>query len=192
MSWVEQRGLRRGRSIADKRRLLKSPEDKSPTELAVKLTPSLAELQRDHVVMELECIDRMYSNAYVPQLTSEGGVACYLRDCLGYRFASTQQVAAKTEAFVASMEKSIRQEKLERVQFQKGQRKDDVLQAKLRRFKQAEGSCSSASLKRWSGSRARRASVCPQAAACPGSFVPRRWSTCIISTAVTETLARSF
>jgi hypothetical protein len=37
----------------------------------MKLSKSVAELQREHVVLELECIDRMYLNAYVPQLTSE-------------------------------------------------------------------------------------------------------------------------
>ena len=39
----------------------------------MKLSKSVAELQREHVVMELECIDRMYLNAYVPQLTTEAG-----------------------------------------------------------------------------------------------------------------------
>jgi hypothetical protein len=44
----------------------------------VKLSKSVAELQREHVVLELECIDRMYLNAYVPQLTSEAGVAGFV------------------------------------------------------------------------------------------------------------------
>ena len=35
------------------------------------LKPSVAELQKEHIVMELESIDRMYLNAYVPQLTTE-------------------------------------------------------------------------------------------------------------------------
>lgn len=43
------------------------------------LTPSVAELQREHVSMELECIDRMYLNAYVPKLTSAAGVAGFFR-----------------------------------------------------------------------------------------------------------------
>ena len=30
------------------------------------LSKSVAELQREHVGLELECIDRMYLNAYVP------------------------------------------------------------------------------------------------------------------------------
>ena len=41
----------------------------------MKLSKGVAELQREHVVLELECIDRTYLNAYVPQLTSEAGVA---------------------------------------------------------------------------------------------------------------------
>ena len=57
------------------------------------LSKSVAELQREHVVLELECMDRRYLNAYVPQLTSEAGVAGFVRGHLGYRFASTKQVA---------------------------------------------------------------------------------------------------
>src|SRR6202011_2605934 len=67
------------------------------------LSKSVAELQREHVVLELECIDRMYLNAYVPQLTSEAGVAGFVRGYLGHRFASTKQVAQMTEAFVESI-----------------------------------------------------------------------------------------
>ena len=60
----------------------------------MKLSKSVAELQREHVVLELECIDRMYLNAYVPQLTSEAGVAGFVRGHLGYRFASTANGSA--------------------------------------------------------------------------------------------------
>ena len=67
------------------------------------LSKSVAELQREHVVLELKCIDRMYLNAYVPQLTSEEGVAGFVRGYLGHRFASTKQVAQMTEAFVESI-----------------------------------------------------------------------------------------
>ena len=69
----------------------------------MELSKSVAELQREHVVLELECIDRMYLNAYVPQLTSEAGVAGFVREHLGYRFASTKQLAEMTEAFVQSI-----------------------------------------------------------------------------------------
>ena len=103
--------------------------------LAMKLSKSVAELQREHVVLELECIDRMYLNAYVPQLTSEAGVAGFVRGYLGHRFASTKQVAQMTEAFVESIMQFGLDHKIDLVRFKKGQRKDDVMQARLRAFK---------------------------------------------------------
>lgn len=103
------------------------------------LTPSLAQLQQDHVTFELESIDRIYLNAYVPKLTSPGGIAGYCRGYLGHRFASTKQAIDKTKAFVKSIEDFIQRQGLELVRFRKGQRKDDVLQEKLRSFDQEEG-----------------------------------------------------
>ncbi len=105
----------------------------------MKITHSLAQLQKEHVVLELECIDRMYLNAYVPKLTSEGGIAAFCRGYLGHRFASTKQAVDMTKRFVKSIEAFLQREGLELVRFQKGQRKDDVLQHKLRRFKKDEG-----------------------------------------------------
>src|ERR1700749_194546 len=62
-----------------RRRYLRIVELQKPNRsLAMNLNKSVAELQREHVVLELECIDRMYLNAYVPQLTTEGGVALTL------------------------------------------------------------------------------------------------------------------
>jgi hypothetical protein len=105
----------------------------------MKLTRSLAQLQKDHVVLELECIDRMYLNAYVPKLTSEAGIAAFCRGYLGHRFASTKQAVAMTDAFIKSIRTFIEQEYLELVRFKKGQRKDDVMKGYLRRFKKTEG-----------------------------------------------------
>jgi hypothetical protein len=105
----------------------------------MKITHSLAQLQKEHVVLELECIDRMYLNAYVPQLTSEGGIAAFCRGYLGHRFASTKQAVAMTDAFIKSIRDFLQQEGLELVRFKKGQRKDEVLQRKLRTFHKEEG-----------------------------------------------------
>ena len=44
-----------------------------------------------------------------------------------------------TTRFVKAIQRFIQQEGLELVRFKKGQRKDDVLQAKLRKFKKPEG-----------------------------------------------------
>jgi hypothetical protein len=100
----------------------------------MKLPPTLAELQHEHVTMELECIDRMYLNAYVPQLTSEGGIAAFCRGYLGHRFASTHAAVPRTKAFVAAIHAFIEREGVELVRFKKGERKDHVMQKRLRRF----------------------------------------------------------
>ena len=64
----------------------------------MKLPHSVCEVLRDHVVLESECIDRMYLNVYVPQLQRIGGVVWYLRGHLGQRFASTAGVAVARQS----------------------------------------------------------------------------------------------
>ena len=62
---------------------------------------SVAELQAKNVAFELESIDRMYLNRYVPQLTSAGGVAAYFRYYKGQRFASTKDAVKHERGFSA-------------------------------------------------------------------------------------------
>ena len=103
------------------------------------LSRNVAELQREHVVLELECLDRMYLNAYVPRLTSENGVAWFFRGHLGRRFASTKDASPMTDRFVAAIGQFQMDHGLDLVRFQKGQRKDDVFQSRLQKFGGAEG-----------------------------------------------------
>jgi hypothetical protein len=105
----------------------------------MKIAPSVAELQRENIVLELECIDRMYLNAYVPKLTSEQGIAGYFRGFLGHRFASTKSAAGKSEAFVRAIRKFLAREKIPLVRFEKGVRKDEVMKKALRKFRGQEG-----------------------------------------------------
>ena len=100
---------------------------------------SVCEVLREHVVLESECIDRMYLNVYVPQLQRIGGVVWYLRGHLGQRFASTAGVSPKTDAFVANIERFVSEQGIEMVSFAKHQRKDDVTQQYLQNFKAIEG-----------------------------------------------------
>ena len=83
----------------------------------MKLPDNVCEVLRDHVVLESECIDRMYLNVYVPQLQRIGGVVWYLRGHLGQRFASTAGVAPKTDAFVAHIERFVAEQGVEMVSF---------------------------------------------------------------------------
>ena len=103
------------------------------------LSQSVCEVLRAHVVLESECIDRMYLNVYVPQLQRVSGVVWYLRGHLGQRFASTATVAPKTEAFVANIERFVAQQGVDLVSFSKHQRKDDITWQYLQRFDADEG-----------------------------------------------------
>ena len=100
---------------------------------------SVAEVLRDHVVLEVEAIDRMYLNVYVPHLQSVGAVVGYLRVHRGQRFASTTAVTPMTEAFVRNIDQFVNDEGVDLVAFKKGQRKDDVTQKYVRKFTQREG-----------------------------------------------------
>jgi hypothetical protein len=100
---------------------------------------SVAEVLRDHVVLELEAIDRMYLNVYVPHLQTVGAVVGYLRAHKGQRFASTAAVTPMTEAFVRNIERFVNHEGIDLVSFEKWQRKDDVTQKYLRGFRKSEG-----------------------------------------------------
>jgi hypothetical protein len=103
------------------------------------LPRSVAEVLREHVELESEGIERMYLNVYVPQLQRIGGIVWYLRGHLGRRFASTATVAAKTEGFVARIERFAAEHEVDLVSFAKHQRKDDVTQQYLAQHDGTEG-----------------------------------------------------
>src|SRR5450631_784175 len=87
---------------------------------------TVAEVIREHVCLEVEGIDRMYLNVYVPTLQREGGVASFFRFHRGYQFASSALMDPISKAFVAKMEQFAKQGNIPVVRFGKGQRKDDV------------------------------------------------------------------
>src|SRR5437588_9094695 len=78
------------------------------------ISRTATEVLREHVRLEVEGIDRMYLNVYVPALQRAGGVASFFRFHRGHQFASSA------------------------VQFEKGQCKDDVAAAYRKKFT-AEG-----------------------------------------------------
>src|SRR6516225_6140292 len=100
---------------------------------------SVSEILDHHVTFQLECIDRMYLNVYVPMLQCESGVAKFFRFHRGHQFASSALMDPITKAFLASMGQFSKEHQIPMVPFQKGQRKDDVMKAHLARFEKPEG-----------------------------------------------------
>src|SRR4051812_14407053 len=100
---------------------------------------SVAEVLADHVTLEVEGIDRMYLNVYVPGLQREQGVVGFFRFHRGHQFVSSALMDPMSKAFVTALETLARREKVPVVQFRKGQRKDDIAAEQRKKFKQAEG-----------------------------------------------------
>lgn len=100
---------------------------------------NVAEIIRQHVTLEVEGIDRMYLNAYVPGLQTEGGFVHFVRQQLGFPIASTAVVAPLSEAFVRSIERFAKVQGIDLVTFEKHQRKDDLAKDYLARCTFAEG-----------------------------------------------------
>lgn len=100
---------------------------------------TVSDVLRDHVNLELECIDRMYLNVYVPQLQRECGVASFLRFHLGHRFASSVLMDPISKGFVERINRFAEERAVPVVQFRKGMRKDDITAALLKQFDEEEG-----------------------------------------------------
>ncbi len=103
------------------------------------LRPSVAEILDQHVTLELESIDRMYLNLFVPQLQYENGAARFFRLHRRQPFVSSVLMAMMSRAFVAAIDAFIRQQEIPVVRFVKGQRKDDVALEHLAGFQGEEG-----------------------------------------------------
>lgn len=103
------------------------------------LPRSVADVMRNHVVLEVESIDRMYLNVYQPKLQSEQQAACFFRFHRGQPVASSALMGVMTAAFLKQVEAFVAQHNIPVVSFQKGQRKDDVAAAHRKRFTGTEG-----------------------------------------------------
>jgi hypothetical protein len=100
---------------------------------------SVAEVLNKHVTLEVEGIDRMYLNVYVPQLQREQGVASFFRFHRGHRFASSALMDPISKTFVAALEEFAKREQVPILQFRKGERKDDIAAEQRKKFTKPEG-----------------------------------------------------
>jgi hypothetical protein len=91
------------------------------------------------VTLEVECVDRMYLNLYVPKLQYESGVVGFLRAHRGHAIASSALMAPITRQFVGEIERFAEREGVDLITFAKGQRKDDVAHDYLAEFGGEEG-----------------------------------------------------
>jgi hypothetical protein len=103
------------------------------------LPRSAAEVLADHVILEVECIDRLFLNLYVPQLQREMGVVGFFKGHRGMPIASGALMEPITRGFVAAIHRYASVHGIPIVDFARGQRKDDIAQEFLARFPDTEG-----------------------------------------------------
>src|SRR5882724_3718595 len=103
------------------------------------LPRSVSDVLAQHLTLEVESIDRMYLNIYIPQLQREQGVASFFRFHRGHPFASSALMDPISKTFVTALEQFARRQKIPLVQFRKGQRKDDIAAQHLSKFTKTEG-----------------------------------------------------
>ena len=100
---------------------------------------SVSDVLSRHVNLEIEGIDRLYLNLYVPILQRPAGVAHFWLSHRGQQLASSALMAPMTAAFISSIERFAKERGIDLINFKKGQRKDDIAQEYLAKFPHAQG-----------------------------------------------------
>jgi hypothetical protein len=105
----------------------------------MKIAQTVAEVLDQHVTMEVECIDRMYLNMFMPQLQHVGGAVAFFRYHRKQSWASSALMAPISRKFVESIERFVEDNKIPVVEFRRGQRQDDVAKERIAKFDREEG-----------------------------------------------------
>ncbi len=87
---------------------------------------SVSDVLSTHVTLELESIDRMYLNLYVPILQRPEGAAHFWMNHRGNRMASSALMGPMSRAFVSSIEGFATSENIPLLPFEKGEKKSGL------------------------------------------------------------------
>jgi len=101
--------------------------------------PTIPELLREHVTLDLECVDRVYLNGYVPTLQTSGALVYFLEKHRGNLIASPILLGEMTRSFAAQVESYAQRHRIPLVHFPSGARKDDIAAGYRRQFHKTEG-----------------------------------------------------
>jgi len=88
--------------------------------------PDINEILRDHVTLEVECMDRIYLNGYVPKLQTGGQLVTFMMERLGKPIPSPSLLGKITQGFVAAVKQFAADNSIPVVKFEHKQRKDDI------------------------------------------------------------------
>ncbi len=103
------------------------------------MTPNIAAIIRQHVSLEVRCLDRLYLHAYMPKLQTSGGLCYFLDDHLGHPIPSPALFKPLHDRCVTAVQAFARRHDVPLIPFEPRQRKDDVVAEYRRRFRAREG-----------------------------------------------------
>ncbi len=101
--------------------------------------PNIASIIRDHVVLSIRCIDRLYINGYLPKLQTSGQLVYFMTEQLGKPIPSPVLLHRLRERFVSSLHSWSQRESIPLVRFERGQRKDEIATKRRRSFAASQG-----------------------------------------------------
>lgn len=101
--------------------------------------PNVETLLRDHVTLQVDCIDRLYLNGYVPLLQRPQNLWWYLVKHKGCPVPSPVLLKKWVDSFVADIRGFTARDRIPVVQFERHERKEEVARRRLARFRHREG-----------------------------------------------------
>lgn len=99
---------------------------------------NLNELLRDHVTLDIECLDRLYLNGYVPHLQMGGQLVQFLHQ-RGWQIPSPVLLERLTKEYVAAVKGFAESQQVPLIKFEPGVRKEDLVASYRQQFTKAEG-----------------------------------------------------
>jgi len=86
---------------------------------------TIPEILQGHVTLEVESVDRLYLNGYVPSLSTPGGLTTFIREHLDKPIPSPAVLGQVTRRFRDQVELFAVENEIPLIHFERGERKDD-------------------------------------------------------------------
>ena len=99
---------------------------------------NVTEILKEHVTLDIECIDRLYLNGYIPTMQTGGQLVRFLHH-RGFEIPSPVILGRMTERYRNAVKNFAKQHEIPMIQFERGQRKDDIAATYRAQFESHEG-----------------------------------------------------
>jgi hypothetical protein len=105
----------------------------------VLMTPNIHTIIRQHISLEVRCIDRVYLHGYMPKLQTSGGLCYFLHDYLGHPVPSPALLKPRHDRFVTAVQTFASDRHVPFVSFERVDSKDAFVAPYRARFTAREG-----------------------------------------------------